>query len=329
MSYSSKNELKRSASLTQVIEVIKLLGYKSEKDNLPIPNRVGSFMWYEAADYKSWVGVELDVYKTKTTIKVETRTRVGRSYWDLTQQNKTIKTLRNLFGGHFVTDGGRNRTWQPEGKPPPPLSSGCFLARWRLHNALGRARVYLMTRKLEGDIARDKPSGLAYLDHMNPRLLSNNLLIPYIIAVWEAYFRSTFSATFKYATKRETVLKKARLSHSQLEHIVGERGSTEDQIAQCFSFQRPSSISENFRLLDSNLDIAAALRKPYKGRKVNLYDSIESIVERRNAFVHAGDIDITLYDKALETTLSDIVEAVNRSYAAIGARFNFSPIHNY
>ena len=32
-----------------------------------------------------------------------------------------------------------------------------------------------MTRKLEGDIAREKPTGLAFMDQMNPRLLSNNL----------------------------------------------------------------------------------------------------------------------------------------------------------
>lgn len=186
-----------------------------------------------------------------------------------------------------------------------------------------------MARKLEGDIAREKPSGLAVMDEMNPRLLSNNLLIPYVIAVWEEYFRSTFTATLKYADKREAVLKKARLSHTQLEQIAGENRPVEQTITECFSFQRPSLISENFKMLDSKLDIAAALRKPYRRRKVTLYNSIEALVEGRNAFVHAGEMDLSLYDEALNGTLTDIVEAVDRAYSAIGSHFGFIPIEDY
>lgn len=81
---------------------------------------------------------------------------------------------------------------------------------------------------------------------MNPRLLSNNLLVPFIIAVWEEYYRATFTALLRYADKREVVLKKARLSLAQLEQIAAEK-QIERAIAECFSFQRPSVIGENFR----------------------------------------------------------------------------------
>jgi hypothetical protein len=47
------------------------------------------------------------------------------------------------------------------------------------------------TRKLEGNIARDQPSGFLFADKVNPKLVSNNLLVPYVIAVWEEYFRAT------------------------------------------------------------------------------------------------------------------------------------------
>lgn len=209
------------------------------------------------------------------------------------------------------------------------MSSGCFLARWRFHNALGRAQIYLMTRKLEGNIASEKSTGLMFLDEMNPRLLSNNLLIPYLIAVWEDYFRSTFAVVLKYADKREAALKKARLSHAQLEQIAAAERPFEQTISECFSFQRPSIIGENFKLLDGKLDIVAALRKPYRRRKTSLFDSIEALVEGRNAFVHAGEMDLSLYDKSLNRALTEIVEAVNRAYAAIGTRFGFTPIHDY
>jgi hypothetical protein len=186
-----------------------------------------------------------------------------------------------------------------------------------------------MTRKLEGPIAKDHPTGLEVIDRINPRLLSNNLLIPYVIAVWEDYFRSTFTAALKYTGKREAALKKARLSHAQLEQIATAEKPVEQTISECFSFQRPSLIGENFKLLDAKLDIVAALRKPYRRRKATLFASIEALVERRNAFVHTGEMDLSLYDKLLNQTLTDIVEAVNRAYAVIGTRFGFTPIHDF
>ena len=124
------------------------------------------------------------------------------------------------------------------------------------------------------------------------------------------------------------MLKKARLSHAQLEQIAAEK-QIERAIAECFSFQRPSVIGENFRMIDTRLDLVGAMRKPYRRRRVTLSDSIESLVVSRNAFVHAGDMDMSLFDKELQTIMSDIVVAVDRSYEAIGSHFGFSTIHDY
>lgn len=325
----SENELPEGTNLRRVLEVVELLGYRSVKDGLRVPSRVKSYFWSEDSEYQSWTGVELSIYRTGGLIAVSTRSRVSRSYWDLSHQNKTIKLIRDLFGGNFTTDAGQNRYFSPESPPPSPLSSGCYLARWRFHNALMKARIYIATRKLEGNIAKEASAGLAFMDEMNPRLLSNNLLIPYVIGVWEEYFRSTFAAALKYANNRETVLKKSRLSHMQLEQIAAEKKPIEQTISECFSFQRPSQIGENFKLLDSKLDIAAALRKPYRKRRTNLFDSIEALVEGRNAFVHTGQMDLSLYDKALDRTLTDIVEAVDRAYDAIGSHLDFTPIRDY
>jgi hypothetical protein len=40
-------------------------------------------------------------------------------------------------------------------------------------------------------------------------------------------------------------------------------------------------------------------------------------------------MDLSLYDKALDRTLTDIVVAVDRAYAAIGSHFGFTLIHDY
>lgn len=328
MSYCSESELPYGTSVKRLKEVIHLLGYRSVKNDLKMPESVGCYFWHDPSDYKSWAGVELDIYLDEGVLKLGTRTRISRSFWDLTHQNKTIKLVRDLFGGSFVTDVGKNRYLRPDRPPPSPVSSGCYLARWRFHNAMLKARLYLSCRGFESDIARDAPSALPLLDEMNPRLLSNNLIVPFIVAVWEEYYRATFSAVLCYANKREVVLKKARLGHAQLEQIAAEN-KIERAIADCFSFQRPSSICENFRMIDSKLDLAGAMRKPYKKRKASLYEIIETLVEKRNAFVHEGEMEISLFDNKLQKVLRDFEVAVDRSYDAIGKHFEFTPIREY
>lgn len=330
MSYSSQSTLKRSATVAQITEIIDLLGYKKARDGMKVPNRVGSYYWYDESDYRSWSGVELDIYKTpKGPVTVTTRSTVSRSYWDLLHQNKTLKLLRDLFGGHFETDAGRNRYWRPDEPPPSPLSSGCYLARWKFKNDFGRVKIYLMNRQLDGPMAKDSSSGFEFLNEINPRLLSNNLLVPYMIAVWEEFFRSTFSACLRYSKQREAALKRAKLSHADLEKLAIGAVNIERAVAEFFSFQRPSAIAETFKLLDSKLDLASPMRKPYRRRRVSLYQSIEMLVEQRNSLVHAGDINIELFDKQLRTTMDDLIEAVNRVYEHIAAHYGFTPNHNY
>lgn len=290
---------------------------------------VASYHWYDENDYRSWSGVELQLYNENGQIAIDTRSTVSRSHWDIVHQNKTIKLFRDLFGGNFNTDAGRNRYWKPHEPPPQPIVSGCYLARWRFKNSLLKSQLYLWSRRLEGDMAREGPTGFSFMDDLNPRLLSNNLLVPFIIAVWEEYFRSTFAVLLKYAERREQVLKKARLSYNQLEQVAANRRPIEQAISECFSFQRPGMIGENFRILDNRLDLAAEMRKPFRRRKVNLFDSIESLVKTRNAFVHAGEMDLLLYDRELGRVLTDIVEAVDRCYQSIGSRFGFTPLTSY
>jgi hypothetical protein len=321
VSYTSESVLPVGTTLGRLQEIISLLDYRKVSDDQEVPTRVGSYFWYEPENYASFVGVELDVYRTRRgDITVTTRSRSSRSYWDLAQQNKTIKLIRDLFGGHFRTDAGRNRYLRLEGSPPSPLASGCFLARWRFHNDLIRARIYLMARKFD-PTAKDKPTGLNFLDEINPRLLSNNLLLPYFIAVWEEYFRATFAVLFKCAAKKEAVLRNARIDHTDLEQMAAGAQPVERAVAESFSFQRPSSIDKNFKLLARELEVAAVLRKPFRSRKMSLFDSIERLIDVRNEFVHTGTMDIGLFDEQLTQVSKDLEVAVNRVYEHVSKHY--------
>lgn len=327
MSYTSNSVLDSNAKIKTVIEAVELLGYVRLRKEFDIPNQVGSYMWISETKYQSYVGVELQVYndKSKGQITVDTRSRLGRSYWDLMHQNKTLKLLRDFFGGYFETDAGRNRYWRPEGKPPKPVAAGCYLARWRLHNALIKPKMYLQQRGLTQPNAKEEPTGIGFIDEMNPRLFSNNLVLPYMFAVWEAYFRDSFIAVLSSSSFREKVLKKSNLNVVQLEEIASSAASVERAVADYFSFQRPSKISENFRLAAPGLDLSSVLRKPYKRRKKSLYDEIDELVNDRNEFVHTGNMNTKFTDKRLLRFISDIEAAVERCYQEIGRVLDFNP----
>ena len=100
MSYTSESELPEGTNLRRVFEVLELLGYKSTKDGLSLPNRVGTYFWYEENEYKSWTGIELDIYREDSVIKIGTRSRVSRSYWDLAHQNRTLVLAQVIRVGH-------------------------------------------------------------------------------------------------------------------------------------------------------------------------------------------------------------------------------------
>ncbi len=81
MSYTSETVLPTNATLVQAQDLVVLLGYKKVNDNLKVPNRVAGYFWFDETDYRSYVGVELDIYRSREgIITVETRSRIGRSY---------------------------------------------------------------------------------------------------------------------------------------------------------------------------------------------------------------------------------------------------------
>ena len=233
------------------------------------------------------------------------------------------------MGGQFTTDAGRNRYWRPEGKPPTPLAAGCYLARWQFHNTLIRPRIYLGQRSLTGVIARPTPTGLPVIDGMNPRLFSNNLLLPYLVAIWEEFHKCIFTALLRYSPRRPAVLKAARLPQDQLESVAAGSTTIEDVLAESLSFQRPTNIAAHFRLLDQSLDLGATLRKPYRRRKVTLFDSIEALVEQRHSFVHSGAMDTNFSDKKLTAALGDFEVAGDRVYQRCADHYGWTAVRDF
>lgn len=330
MSYCSENRLPLNTSRKRLFEIIELLGYQKAKDPLKIEGQIASYCWDGSNDEISFVGIELYVFRHEDCVSVQTRTRMGRSYWDLQQQNKTISLLKSVFGGDFSTDEGNNRYMSFENEEPSKLACSIYVARWRFHNAIVQAKIYLDSRELKGDIAKDNSTGFLWLDSINPRLLSNSMLLPYLIGCWESYFRQLYVSVLKYADGvSEKALKNVRISNDDILSVIRNGWDLADIAADSLSFQRPNVINENFKQLDSNIKIQSWLSKPYHRRKQTLFDSITTLVKKRDLVVHTGYTDLTLFDKELEKVINDLIEAANRVYNGLGEVFKFTPNYNF
>lgn len=330
MSYCSENRLPLTTPIGRLFEVIELLGFQKTQNLLKTESQLGAFIWSGNNEDISFVALELYIYKQDDCISVQTRTRAGRSYWDLRQQNKTISLLRSLFGGSFSTDEGTNRYMTYDVPEPSKIACSLYLDRWRFNSAVLKPRIYLDLRNITGDIAREEPTGLPWLDDINPRILSNNMILPYLIGCWESYFRNSFISIVKYSDDISAkALKNCRVSLEEYIKVIRGKANLESVLADSLSFQRPSIISENFRALNPKIDIATWLRKPYHKRRKSLFDSITEIVETRDIIVHTGITDISIFDKQIQSIIKDLIAAVDRVYRGFGNAFCFEPSFDF
>jgi hypothetical protein len=324
MSYSSENILAPDTSIQDVREYALLLGYaKSGVLKSEEYGQIEEYWWFDATEYRSWSGIELSIHRNdEQRVVVSTRTTISRSYFDLNHQNNTISGFLKRFGGEFTTDEGRRRYLRPESGPPPAPASGCYLAFNRFGNNLIKAKIYHEAREFPNYPHR-MWKDTEILQPLDPRILANNTLVPFLVASLEDYFKSTFIALLRYSARKEAFLKSVRLQGDQLVAISDGKATVEEQISESLSFQRLSAICRHFEALDTKLDIAGTLRKPYRRRSQSLFESLESLVLSRHDFIHRANLDQTMTDDRIDGLIYDLDEAITRVYRRITKHYDW------
>jgi len=321
MSYETTNYLPKGVSKRHAAEFAELLGYKRSGSyaHLGMPEVV-SMIYFEEKDYKSWRVVELSIgiSEDKGVVYVNTRTRIGRSHYDFKMQNRTVREFRSRFGGTAIKDGGNGKGYDP-GPPVPPAASGCYLAMGRFDWNLTRVNFYLNLAFARPD---SNPLGQAetiwpQTRQFKPEVFMSNVLITYLVSAMEDYFKSSYIALLTYAERKPAILRNIRLSGEQLAQISAATLTVEQAAAEVLPFQRLAAVGRHFADVDSKLDILGPLKRPYRGRKVNLLDRLESLVTRRHALIHDVHIDIDLDRKKLEDHIHDLTVGISRVYQRV------------
>lgn len=330
MSLTSTNTLPKSTVLDRVIQIVKWLGYDTYDINQDISYQVGNYGWSGNKQLESFVGVELQIYQKDGIITVDTRTRAGRSYWDQRQQNKTIKALKDFFGGSFVTDEGKNILFEEDEEEPSLLESGLYLQRWIYHNNLGKLQVLDMNTQTMGN---SKLTEIPWLDEYNAKIILNNLKVPFLVGAWEKYLKSTFVVLLKCSSDREKIFKrllnKTKLLPDYLESFSKNNETVEWLLAEWLSFQRPKAIIENYQMLDSNIDINATFAKTSGKQQESLLEKIDHVIDIRNNIAHAAIIDVALTDDVINQYTQEFVKAADSIYRCLGSYYNIELSEDY
>lgn len=303
MSYETTNYLTAGISIRSAVEFAQLLGYKKNGnyEHLGMPEQL-SLTFYDETDFHSWEPVELAIGfdKKRGVVYVNTRTRIGRSHYDFAMQNRTVREFKKRFGGRVYKDGGNGDGYNP-GPPVSPAASGCHLAMQGLDWNLTRVNHYL---QLGFVLPENNPMGKAediwpQMRQLNPEVFISNVLMTYLVSAMEDYFKSTYIALLKYSDRKAGVLKGCKLSGEQLSQISDGVLTIEQAVAETLPFQRLTAVGKHFHDVDTKLDILAPLKRPYKGRKVTLLETLDELVSRRHALIHDMQIDIGLDKKKL------------------------------
>lgn len=278
---------------------------------------LAAYSWHDDEDYRSHTGIYAEVAPHDGALLIYLRSNVGASYWDLRKLNETIRTVRRRLGGTFRSDHGTSRYFPLPNRIPNPNESGCELAFERFELAISRAEMYVATRLFPNDF-KETPF-VDILSAYSPWVLSNNLLLPYIVSAVEEYFRATFVALLKYSPKKEGIFKSARLNAEQLMRVSSGETSVEEAVAEGFSFQNLRSVSELLRGLVSELDVHGLLRRPYRRRRTSLWESLTTLIDQRHEFVHRSEVHAGLDDASLARAMVDAQIAVDRVYRRLCA----------
>lgn len=299
-----------------------LIGYIKQRSKDGPRKHSVFYRYFQDRDYLSLSGVTANIRVGTNGIELDTRTNIWCSEDDMRIQNLTIRRVRDYMGGYFITDFGKNRFFKFEGTRHDPAEAGCSLAFSNFGHNLIRMSLYMQNREFKGEQWRITGK-FDFIDAINPRIFSNNVIVPFMIATLEEFFESAFVAILKYSDKKLSFLKNSRFRPEDLMSVSSGTTSIENAVSNQLSFQNLEQITNHFKSLDKRLDVAATLKKSYRRRTHSLYDSLESLIQRRHDIIHRGTIAINFTDQDAFKALEDLEEAVTRVYRMLGTAFGW------
>jgi len=330
MGCDCRNYLPSNTPRKDVEEFLIILGYVRIPRS-QFTTKGATDVLYHPDDYKYFEGIYAEVYLDKDEgLTVHTHTRIWRSRYETDFHNYTIKQLRKRFGGHFCSDNGENRYLTNESPYIDKEEAGCYQAYSRFFDNIQRASYTIETwlsAKTDMSWSSKEVGKLAVIDLVNPLVATVNMAIPFIVSIFEDYFRSTYIALLKYSPQKEAIIRDCRIQGEDLLLLAKGEITVEDAIARSRSFQNMKRIAQSFKELDRNIDLYGILQKPYRRRKKSVYDIFEEIIHLRHLIVHRAELILNYTPQALLRDIQTIRVGTERFYLSLIGLYGWADEH--
>jgi hypothetical protein len=310
------NYFPKGTKEADVEEFLLLLGFKRGKKG-PFSGMRGKPYYYDKDDdYRHITGLYVELYRDKkepSQLKLWTRTTISRSKFDSELHNNTVRHLKKRFGGHFVSDEGRNRYFTFDGPVREKAEAGAFMAFSFFDSNIKRAQHVLSFAGLLDD-TRYRIQGVDFMDSHNPRVVTANIVVPFLVSAFEDYFRTLYIALLRYSDNRERIIQNARLPGAELAAIDRGELTVLDAVAKWMSFQDMRKISGAFKELSAKFDVHGWLRRPYGRQKQSFWDQLNRLIDQRHDLIHRAEIATDYTPHRLQKDLELTWRALWRVY---------------
>lgn len=302
----------RGNTKKSIEDFIKLLGYKKFGD---------TFYYGNDNEYRHLSGVSIWVYNAETedySFSIWVRTQIYASGYDIKFQNNTLRMLKKHYNAYFISDKGKNRYFDVNIPLKQGAENGCYLAAVNLYHQFFALKIALS--KFPKDLEGEK----IMLSHgiPSPNVFNANVYLSYLCSIIEDFFRNTYISLLRFSDKKDKIMN-TKLSSFDLSDISQGNISVEEAYARTLSFQNIQKINSSFITLDSKLDISSVLKKPYKKRKVNLYDRLNLILEHRHSIIHRLQLDLDYDSESIQKDIDDIKVSIIKVYEFICSKYDW------
>lgn len=317
MGYDCINYLPENIKLPDVHEFLTLVGYEKLTSD--------TYYYYDKDNYGSFSGVLAFVHQQDNKkISVNLHTQIWCIRSDVEKLNWTAKQIHKRFGGTLKSDYGKNRYIPLPKFNVKGAEAGCYIAYSSFEQTLRTVEAYLSSVEFKTSFP---PLGtFPELDKLNPIVVSNNVLVPFVVSAIEEFFKSCYIAILKFSDpdKKQAVFNNARLYADEMVKISNGEVSIEEGIARAMSFQNMDKIIAYFKQLDKGLDLTGALKKPYRRRKESLYSSMANFFEQRHRLIHQNEMQTDYSNDKLLKDLHNAKVVAKRSYSVFIRHFGWS-----
>ena len=279
MGYDSSIILPEKTSLKEVKQFLEILKYQEIVKNFYFYNNNNS--------EEHFTGIESEICQTRPNIELHLRTTVWTTIADTEYTNLTLKEVSKRFGGYFRTEFGKNKSYKFEGIVRRRAEAGCYTVYKKFQNNMVQPNVFYDHL---ASIEKDRPlTDMWIINNFHPTSIGMNITVPFLISVFEEYFRSTYIVLLKWSDKKKEILKCSKINSEDLADLADGVNSIEKLASRYISFQNLNSINVAFDKISKDIKFINLLKSTNPEK--DYFNRVDRLIQFRHRIIHCNITD--------------------------------------